>query len=150
MPPPVKPLIWFQKVPRWVHWFVEEQFWRDVATRTIAGAIVVGLSYLFGVGAGTIPPPTNKNIGFDVVVVLAALLLSLFLAFGFAGGLDLSHSGPPGKNLVVPGSSDPVGYKFWLDKPWWRKALYYAIRVAILTMPLWGTVGLSWLVLSLA
>ena len=149
MPPPVKPLIWFQTVPRWVHWFVEEQFWRDVATRTIAGAIVVGLGYLFGVGAGTIPPPTNKNIGFDVVVAVVSLLVSLVFALAFAGALDTSHSGPPAKKLVVPGSGDPVGYKLWLDKPRWRKALYYLLRVAILTMPLWGTVGLSWLVLSL-
>jgi hypothetical protein len=115
----------------------EGQFWKDVATRAIAGLIVVGIGYAFGLSAGTIPPPTNKNLLFDVVVVLGAT----FLCFILAGGVSLLV-GARGRR-----PRDAMGRHIWNQSPLSRKIGFY-IRASIPWLVfVGGTIGLSALVL---
>jgi hypothetical protein len=126
---------------RWsrpLRWMGEEEFWRDVATRAIAGAIVVGIGYAFGLSAGTIPPPTNKNLLFDVVVVLAATVVCLLLA----GGLSLLL----GPRYRRP--RDPMGREIWKRSPLKHKIAGYIGSTIPWFVFIGGTVGLSFLVLS--
>ena len=143
-------MFWFTSLPRglgWLRWFGEAQFWRDVMTRALAGLVVVGVGYVFGVSAGTLPPPTNKNIAFDVVIVVVSFVVSVVIAFFCAVGLDLAGVTPT-KTLVIPGGDPFRGFN-WDAMPWWKKAPLYLARFLVLSLPLWGTVGLSMLALGL-
>jgi hypothetical protein len=70
------------KRPRYLlptQWILEESFWREITTRTVSGGLVVVIGYIYGVGAGTIPAPTNKNIVFDVLVVCGVFIVTTLI-----------------------------------------------------------------------
>ncbi|WP_374159090.1 hypothetical protein ACEWX3_07660 [Mycobacterium sp. G7A2] len=119
-----------------ISWVFQEKFWRDVATQTIAGGIVVGLGYTYGVAAGTIPPPSNDNFVFNVIVVGVSFVASLIVTL-----------------LIVA--------QFWRPDPrmrrsplWWDMAPRRDVRratILILVMvflPIVLTVVLTWTVLQ--
>jgi hypothetical protein len=126
---------------RWsrpLRWMGEEQFWKDVATRAIAGAMVVGIGYAFGLSAGTIPPPTNKNLLFDVMVVLAATVVCFFLAGGISLLLNPRHRRP----------RDGIGRDMWKRQSLKHKIAFYIGSSIPWFVFIGGTVGLSFLVLG--
>ncbi|BBZ27879.1 hypothetical protein MMAD_21740 [Mycolicibacterium madagascariense] len=138
------------RVPGWIMWLYRRKFVRDVASQTVAGFIVVIAGYLFGLGAGTIPPPTNRNFVVDLLIVVASFVVASAVTFWLALRLDLN--GPTThRPLVVPSGGDVFRAYFWQAKPWWIKTGYVVARWLVLTMPLWGTAALSaalWLAFS--
>ena len=143
--PPIQPtrmqraLVGFSR-SRWARpfqWMRDEKFWRDVATQAIGGAIVVTAGYLFGLGAGTIPPPTNKNIMFDVVVVIGAFVVSFVAAGGFRFLLSAGFRGP----------HDGFARAIWAGRPRRQKVAFFIGGCIPWLIWAGGTVGLSYLVL---
>lgn len=149
MPPPNPPKFKFMFVgpPRYLRWLFEGEFWKDVCSRTVAGAIVVLLGYLYGVGAGTIPPPTNKNFVVIVAVVLFSFVVSSLLWIPLAAVSDLMGTGGPRQPFVMPTRADVFTSHMWQSKRWWAKAPYHLFRAFVILFPLLGTVGLSALLL---
>lgn len=61
-------------------WAKDQSFYRDIATRTISGLLVVGIAYVFGVLAGYFQDPGFWN-------ATGAFFGSLLIAAGGAGGI---------------------------------------------------------------
>ncbi|NHW45936.1 sulfite exporter TauE/SafE family protein [Paenarthrobacter sp. MSM-2-10-13] len=60
-------------------WMRDEKFWRDVASRTLAGALVVAMGYLVAVANGLLAVPSVAQI--FVGVVFIALGVGIFWLF---------------------------------------------------------------------
>jgi len=90
--PKVSPWLW----P--LEWWVDEKFWRDVATRTIAGLIVVFAVWGVGIAIGVFSKPEVIE-GFIRVFLVLFLLALLFVTFA-----QLFHGI---RRIVRPMDSDP-------------------------------------------
>ena len=60
-------------------WMRDEKFWRDVASRTLAGAFVVAIGYLVAVANGLLQVPSIAQI--FVGIVFIALGVGIFWLF---------------------------------------------------------------------
>lgn len=61
-------------------WMRDEKFWRDVASRTLAGALVVFIGYLVAVANGLLQVPSVAQVAVAVGFLAGAVgLFSLFV-----------------------------------------------------------------------
>ncbi|WP_459384533.1 hypothetical protein [Arthrobacter humicola] len=61
-------------------WMRDEKFWRDVASRTLAGAFVVAIGYLVAVANGLLQVPSVAQVVVGIgFVAAAACLFSIFV-----------------------------------------------------------------------
>lgn len=70
-------------------WWHDQGFWREVATKAIAGLIVVFVGYLFATAAGYIQLPSFKTIMAFVIcsaLFLGSMLL-IVISIGYQGKL---------------------------------------------------------------
>jgi multisubunit Na+/H+ antiporter MnhC subunit len=60
-------------------WLRDEKFWKDVATRTVSGALVVFIVFLVGVSNGLLKVPTVMNIVIGLFLIAGGV--GLYLGF---------------------------------------------------------------------
>ncbi|WP_160665114.1 hypothetical protein [Pseudarthrobacter sp. ATCC 49987] len=61
-------------------WMRDEKFWRDVASRTLAGALVVAMGYLVAVANGLLQVPPVAQVVVGICFIAGAVgLFSLFV-----------------------------------------------------------------------
>jgi hypothetical protein len=121
-----------------VQWFRDEQFWRDVTKSAVSALIVAAIIYAFGLGAGTIPPPTSDNFAVNVLVVIGSIVLSLFLA-ALVGAVTNAR-------FMVP--RDQFGRAWFAAQPFNRRLGAYVVRALPWTVFVSGSLGISWALIS--
>ena len=93
---PAKPKV---KPWRWpIEWWHDEKFWRETATRTVAGALVVILGFIYARTAGYITAPdTGNDFYWDATNVVANVavfvVLGSFIVMFFSKNATQVHKG---------------------------------------------------------
>lgn len=68
-------------------WWHDEKFWREVATRALAGLIVVFIGYMFAIATGYLQVPTVRTV--IAFILCAAFILIAFVVIARFIQVDL-------------------------------------------------------------
>ncbi|GGV28253.1 hypothetical protein [Paenarthrobacter nicotinovorans] len=66
------------QLPPWqwpLEWWLDEKFWRDVATRTVSGLVVLLIGYIVAVTSGLLGIPDLRKVLAVILVIAGAILI---------------------------------------------------------------------------